>query len=198
MAGVAVKNKMVIGITGMPGAGKATVIQVAKELDHGIVVLGDVVREETKMRGLELTPENVGRVMIKLREENGPAVVAQRCIPKIMETECQTVIVDGIRSLYEVDVLKEHFKAFRLLAIHSSPETRFTRLVERRRSDDPLSWETFLERDRRELSVGVGSVIACADFMLINEGKKALLKREVEKSLKDLEKSGRNSSTSDD
>jgi dephospho-CoA kinase len=195
---VALKNKMVIGVTGMPGAGKASAIQVAKELGHGIVVLGDVVREETKMRGLELTPENVGRVMIKLREENGPAVVAQRCIPKIRKTECQTVIVDGIRSLYEVDVLKEHFKAFRLLAIHSSPETRFTRLVERRRSDDPLSWETFLERDRRELHVGVGSVIACADFMLINEGNKAMLKREVEKSLKDLEKSGRNSSTSDD
>jgi len=187
---VAVKNKMVIGVTGMPGAGKATVIQVAKERGHGVVVLGDLVREETKMRGLELTPENVGRVMIKLREENGPAVMAKRCIPKIEETECQIVIVDGIRSLYEVDVLKERFKAFKLLAIHSSPETRFTRLFKRKRSDDPSSWKIFLERDWRELRVGLGSVIACADFMLINEGDRALLKREVEKVFKDLEKSG--------
>lgn len=174
----------------MPGAGKATVVQVAETIGYGIVVMGDVVREEAKKRNLEPTPENVGRVMLELRKSGGPAVVARRCILKIKENSRKPVIVDGIRSLYETDVLRENFPAFKLLAIHSSPETRFSRLYKRRRSDDPASWETFLERDWRELRVGIGSVIACADSMLINEGKKVALEREVKKFLENVTKSG--------
>jgi dephospho-CoA kinase len=183
-------TKIVVGVAGMPGAGKATVVQVAETLGYGIVVMGDVVREETKKRNLELTPENVGRVMLEMRKSGGPAAIARRCVPSIKKSSRKPVIVDGIRSLYETDVLRKNFPAFKLLAIHSSPETRFTRLYKRRRSDDPASWETFLERDWRELHVGIGSVIASADSMIINEGKKGALEREVKKFLENVTKSG--------
>jgi dephospho-CoA kinase len=184
------KNKIVVGVAGMPGAGKATVVQVAEMLGYAIVVMGNVVREEARKRNLELTPENVGRVMLDLRKSAGPAVIARRCIPRIKESSRKPVIVDGLRSLYETDVLRKSFPAFKLLAIHSSPETRFNRLYNRRRSDDPASWETFLERDWRELRVGIGSVIASADSMIVNEGKKGALKREVKKFLENVTKRG--------
>ena len=68
----------------------------------------------------------------------------------------------------EVEALRgEHLVA--IVAVHSSPETRYERLVARGRSDDPKSWEEFADRDARELGVGIGDVIALAQEMLVNE-----------------------------
>jgi dephospho-CoA kinase len=164
------KQKMVIGMAGMPGAGKAEIARIAKEKGCSVVVMGDEIREETKRRGLEPTPENIGKIMLKLREEEGPTVVAKRCIPKIANASTDIVLIDGIRSLHEVYEFEKNFPQFVLIAVHSSPETRFKRLFRRRRSDDPKGWKVFIERDLRELSVGQGSVIAMADHMIVNEG----------------------------
>jgi len=180
------KEKIVVGVAGMPGAGKATVKEMFERLDYPVVVMGEEIREETRRRGLKPTPENVGMVMLKLREEEGPAVVAKRCVPKIEKAKGKVVIVDGIRSLHEVNEFKRHFPNFTLIAIHASPETRFQRLFQRKRSDDPEGWETFMERDLRELSVGLGSAIATADFMIINEATKAELGRKVREVLEEV------------
>ena len=179
----AMKEKILIGVAGMPGAGKATVEEIVKDMGYSVVVMGDVIRDEAKRRGLKPTPENLGMVMLKLREEKGPNIVAERCIPKIEKTDGKIVIVDGIRSPHEVKEFKKHFSNFTLIAIHASPETRFQRLFRRRRSDDPKGWETFTDRDLRELSVGLGDVIAMADYMIINEGTKNELKRQIRKVL---------------
>lgn len=180
------KNTIVIGVAGMPGAGKAAVVEIAEDLGYGIIVMGDEVREETKLRGLEPTLENVGKVMLELRKEGGPAAVAKRCIPKIEKMKKKVAIIDGVRSLYEADAFKKRFFRFKLLAIHASPETRFKRLFKRKRSDDPARWETFLERDWRELRVGLGSVIASADVMIVNENRKEVLKEEIKKFLEEV------------
>lgn len=175
--GLAMKEKNVIGITGMPGAGKAVVKEIVQEMGYPLVVMGDVVRDEVKRRGLESTPENLGLVMLKLREEEGPAIVARRCIPQIKDAKESVVIIDGIRSPHEVKEFKNHFPFFTLIAIHASPETRFKRLSQRKRSDDPKTWKTFEERDNRELRVGLGDVIAIADHIIVNEGAKGQLRR---------------------
>ncbi len=183
-------GKIVIGIAGMPGAGKATVREALAEMGCSVVVMGDEIREEVKRRGLEPSPENMGMVMLKLREEEGPTVVARRCIPKIKRARARIVVVDGIRSLDEVNEFKKHFPNFILVAVHASPETRFKRLFARRRSDDPKGWKTFVERDLRELSVGLGNAIAMADYILINEETKNQLKKEVKKLLESVLKDG--------
>jgi len=161
---------MVIGVAGMPGAGKATVKTTAESMGCSVVVMGDEVREETRRRGLEPTPENIGKIMLQLREEEGSATVARRCIPKIENAKSNIVLVDGVRSLSEVDEFKRLFRDFALIAVHSAPETRFQRLSKRKRSDDPQGWDVFWQRDLRELSVGQGDVIAVADYMIVNEG----------------------------
>ena len=173
------KGKVLVGLTGMPGSGKATARELLREMGYATVVMGDVVREETKRRNLEPTPENIGVVMLRLREEEGPEVVAKRCIPKIEAERANVVVVDGIRSPEEVNEFKRHFPNFNLIAVHASPQTRFQRLFRRRRSDDPKNWRTFRERDLRELSVGLGNVVAMADHMVVNEGTRAQLKRKV-------------------
>ncbi len=176
-------DKLVIGLAGMPGSGKSVVVDTAREMGYAVVVMGDVIRQETLKRGLELTPQNVGKVMLELRQESGNYVIAQKCIPKIEEQTSPKVLVDGLRSLFEADIFKEHFVKFSLIAVHASPETRFNRLSNRRRSDDPAEWKVFKERDMRELSVGLGNVIAMAQQMIVNDNSFEHVKAKVKESL---------------
>jgi len=133
-----------------------------------VLVCGDVIREETEKRGMSLTPENMGRVMLDIRRQEGPAVVAERLIPKIASSTSPVAVVEGVRSMAEVDALRR-IHTVAIVAVHASPRTRCDRLISRGRSDDPKSWEEFAERDSRELSVGIGNVIALAEEMLVNE-----------------------------
>ena len=165
-------EKIVVGLAGMPGSGKSLVVDAAAEMGYGVVVMGDVIREETQKRGLELNPKNIGRVMLELRKKGGASVVADRCIKKIKKLESEKVIVDGLRSLSEVAAFKKRFPNFSLMAVYASPETRFNRIYRRQRSDDPDGWELFNERDMRELGVGLGDVIAMAEYLIINEHSK--------------------------
>jgi len=180
------KKRIVVGVAGMPGAGKDTVREIVQKMGYPVVVMGDAIREEAKRRKLKPTPENLGMVMLKLREEEGPTAIAKRCIPKMEKAKGEVVVIEGIRSLHEVDEFKKHFPNFTLVAIHASPETRFRRLFQRKRSDDPKGWETFMERDSRELSVGIGAAMATADHMIVNEGTKAQLKRKTHEVLKEV------------
>ena len=163
------RKKRVIAILGMPGAGKGIASEAARRLGLEVLVLGDVIREETERRGLEPTPENVGNVMLQVRRDEGPAVVVRRLVPKIEASGSQTLIVEGIRSEDEVQELRSKYEVV-TVGIHASPKTRFQRLLARGRSDDPKTWNTFYERDSRELNVGLCRVIALADILLLNEG----------------------------
>lgn len=169
----------------MPGAGKGVASQAAKDLGLEVLVLGDVIREETQRRGLEPTPKNMGDVMLQVRTSEGPAVVAKRLLPKIEASASPLVIVEGIRSQDELHELKSKF-AVVTVAIHASPKTRFQRLLSRGRSDDPKNWDTFYERDNRELNVGLGHVIALADMVLLNEGTISELRSSMKAALSKL------------
>jgi dephospho-CoA kinase len=147
-------------------------METALKLGYEIIVMGDVIREETRKRGLALNPKNIGAVMLDLRKKGGKGVIAEKCVPRIDRAESCKVIIDGLRSLHEAEVFKQRFLSFTLIAVHASPETRFSRLNRRGRSDDPDGWEIFRERDMRELSVGLGNGIAMAEFMVINEDDK--------------------------
>jgi dephospho-CoA kinase len=174
-------DKIIVGLAGMPGSGKSLVVKVARMIGYGVVVMGDVVREETRKRGLELNPNNIGKVMLELRKNSGANVIAAKCIPKIKRKRRRKVVVDGIRSLSEVEAFKEHFPKFSLIAVHSSSETRFKRLYRRRRSDDPDGWELFHKRDMRELSVGLGNAIAMAEHIIINENNRNVARAKTRK-----------------
>ena len=174
-----VAGQLVLGIVGMPGSGKSVAANVGKTLGFSVIVMGDAVREETAGRGLPLTPENLGHVMLAMREAEGPAVVAKRSITKVREGMSSRIIIEGVRSLAEVNEFRKHFSPFQLIAIHASPTTRFRRIFQRRRGDDATDRQTFTARDERELKVGLGSVIAMADHVIVNEGTITQFKDQV-------------------
>jgi dephospho-CoA kinase len=81
------------------------------------------------------------------------------------------VLVDGLRGRAELDVFRKAFgEGLVVVAVHASPKTRYERMMRRRRADDAMTVEAFRARDLRELSWGLGDVIATADLVLVNEG----------------------------
>lgn len=180
-------DKLIVGLSGMPGSGKSIVVRIAKNKGFGIIVMGDIIREETQKRGLLLTLKNIGKVMLDLRMKWGNNIIAKKCIPKIKKIPFEKVLIDGLRSLDELNLFKKHFSRFNLIAIHSSPETRFQRLNQRGRSDDPKDRKSFQERDIRELNVGLGHVIAMSDYLLINEFSIEEIKSKSQKTFQSIE-----------
>ncbi len=159
---------LIVAVTGMPGAGKSTAAQALVGRGWRRVVMGDVIRAETKRRGLEPDAKNTGEVMKLLRKERGDAAVAELCLEAINRVGGGKVVVDGIRSMDEVVAFRKRARVL-LIAVHASPARRFALLKERGRQDDPITYEMFLERDRRELGVGIGNAIALADETISNQ-----------------------------
>ena len=157
-----------VAITGMPGAGKSTAAQALVHKGWKRVVMGDVIRSETKRRGLEPDMKNTGDVMKLLRKERGDAAVAELCLKEIEKTGAKKVVIDGIRSMAEVDEFKKKADVL-LVAVHASPARRFELLKDRGRKDDPLTYDMFVQRDRRELGIGIAEAIALADETISNQ-----------------------------
>ncbi len=175
---------LVILVTGLPGSGKSIVSEAAREKSIPVLVMGDVVREEARRRGLELLPENLSMVANDLRRKYGREAVAVFTARKIRELGLEgTVLVDGVRSLDEVAVFEELGDTC-IIAVHASPSKRFERIRNRGRPGDPVTWRQFLERDLVELSWGVGNVIALADYIIVND---TTLQEALEKSRRVIE-----------
>jgi dephospho-CoA kinase len=154
-------------LVGMPGAGKSTVADGLKRHGYAVVNMGDAVRAEARRQNVEPTGPNLGKIMLELREMDGPGAVANLVRPLVEASSGDTVIVDGIRSDDEIRVLRECGR-LRILAIHASSDTRFDYLQKRGRSDDPADAGAMRERDRRELGVGISDPIALADESISN------------------------------
>jgi dephospho-CoA kinase len=148
----------------MPGSGKNEFVEMGKKFSHSIIVMGDVVRDETLKRGFPL--EMHGAVAQKLREELGESAVAQLVIPRIYDEK--RTIIDGVRGWSEVEEFRLHFDVT-IVGIVCPTLTRYERLKVRGREGDPKTFEEFEERDFRELGFGLGDVLALADYYIENE-----------------------------
>ena len=152
----------------MPGSGKSTIVSALKARGLESLNLGDGVRDEAKKRNLEPTGENLGKLMLELRDKNGPGAVANLLTEKIKNSQSEVIIIDGVRSTAEIEVLK-NVGSVKLLSIEASAETRYKFLGARGRSDDPETREKFEERDTREIGVGIGKSIEIADETISND-----------------------------
>ena len=151
----------------MPGSGKSTIVSALKAKGIEALNLGDGVRAEAKRRNLEPTGDNLGKLMLELRKKNGAGAIAELLTESIKNSQSKVIIVDGVRSITEVEVLR-NVGSVKLLSIEATADTRYKFLSSRGRSDAPITREKFEERDNRELGVGIGESIAIADETIVN------------------------------
>lgn len=155
----------IIGLVGKQGSGKSTVSDVLVKKSFDVVSMGDVVRGEAERRGLG--GDALGQISTELREEHGPTAVAELLLER--QDLSGDVVIDGLRSDAEVELFREELEGFFLVAVTASQETRYERITGRGRSDDPESYEAFVEKEEREDSWGLDAAISMADLEVENE-----------------------------
>ncbi len=174
----------VLAICGLPGAGKSTAIDAIRNLGS-VIIMGDIIRNEAKKRKLEPTSENLGKIAKELRLNNGPNIIAEKCVDLINKQYNNIIFIDGLRSMAEVKVFRKHWK-FPIIAIVLEEKRRFKRLFERARSDDPKSIDDLKDRDKREIEFGLEEVLNNADYTIKNDSTKEDLKERIRKLVLDL------------
>jgi dephospho-CoA kinase len=181
-----VRHIKVVVFTGMPGSGKSEAVQVARERGFPVFRMGDGVWDEVRRQGLPLEALQVGKVANEMRTSHGADIWARRTLESV-DREADVVIIDGVRSRAELDAFKEELGAdFYLVLIDCPDDLRMERVTSRGRDDDTISPEAFRARDDRELSWGLGEILASADTVIPNTGTVEELRSRVSNLLEGL------------
>ena len=117
------------------------------------------------------------------RQRYGFDIWAKRAMEKMSG---DIFMIDGCRSMDEVRAYRNITDDVHIVAIFSSPKTRYDRLVKRGREDAPKNLEEVRERDNRELGWGLGETMALADVMIINESSLEEFKAAVKELMEDF------------
>ena len=180
-----------IGVTGKFCSGKDTFAQCLMSKGYHHISLSDVLREEAKAQGLEVTREQLQRLGSLLREKEGAGVLTKKAIAKMQPG--MKYVVTSIRNPEEVRTLMQS-NNFTLVALDAPDEVRYKRLVARgRKENEPATFEAFKEAENKELSStnqNSQQILACMDmaqFMLVNDGELQHFSQQIEENLAKME-----------
>jgi len=167
-------------MVGYPCAGKTEANHVAMQRDIPTFSMGDLVRERVaEEHGVDARQDEdlVGRFATEQRAEHGQGVVAKWLINDLREFEqsnsesADVVLIDGLRSVDEMQVLCEELSEFLLVYVFAPFEDRIDRIIERGRGsetefigddgvvDREKAVEYLSNRDAREDSWGLQKVV---------------------------------------
>lgn len=183
---------IILGLTGKNGSGKGIVSAYFKKKNFVYYSLSDVIRDEIRKQGLEVTRENLIFMGRKLRAEQGPSILADLVLKKIPKDK--NVVIDSIRNPAEVQALKKE-KNFILLAIDADQKLRFERCKNRGRENDPKDLKTFIALEEKELkskdpaSQQLLKTASMADFTVMNNSSPQECYAQIEDILKNISKS---------
>ena len=180
---------MIIGLTGKNGSGKTVVCEYLKSRGFVYRSLSDEIRKEIQKSGREIDREILIDTGNGLRNEFGPAVLAERAMADLDED--QNYVMDSIRNPSEVDALRRR-SDFTLLGLEADPEIRFSRSRDRGRENAAQTLEIFLEEESQELDSTdpvrqqLNATLGMADLIVSNNGTLEELHRRLDQLLPPL------------
>ncbi len=160
---------MIIGLTGMPGSGKTTIAKYLKEkYNFSLVSMSDAVKEKMKSESVEINNDSLRSFSQGLRDKFGMDIAARLTVDYIKH-RTDNICIDGIRGPDEIRYFKEHMDGrFYVIGLVSESETRYERLMDRGRADDPHTVEGLKERDQKEIRFGIPEALKIVDFTVSN------------------------------
>jgi len=149
-----------IALCGLPGAGKSFVSdKLSQVYDAPVISMGDAIRQEYEERFgqggpkdyNEVTSSALGTFAAEWRDE-APEEIPEKTVSIAESSGSDLVIIDGVRSTTDVDVLKSRFAAFHLIEVTTPFYERLNRLTNRgREGESSFDAVDLAERDLREL-----------------------------------------------
>lgn len=148
----------------------------------------DLILEEVNKRGLENIRDNMVIVANELRQQYGSGYVADELYRRA-SVSGDNCIIESIRTVGEIESLNKKGN-FVLLAVDAEPKIRYERILERKTTTDDVSFEKFLEDEKKEMESddsnkqNLKKCIQMADFVIENNGSLEQLNNKIEEILK--------------
>lgn len=182
-----------IGLTGMMASGKGEVVKILESLGYKYTSLSDIVREESVLRGKDVSRSEMQDIGNSLREKGGPGILGKRIREKISGSPAGKWVIDGIRNPREVTELRK-LNSFFLIAVLSEKDMILKRLKERMRVTDIADNNQLNIRLDREWGIDepeggqqVGKCVEISDYFIDNNGSLNELKKRVLEALRQME-----------
>jgi dephospho-CoA kinase len=179
----------VIGAVGQNGSGKDEVLNYLKAR-YGVPFFstGDMVREIAAQEGVEPTRDNLRTISERYFREKGEGCFVRLLAERIRHDAGPVVGISGIRSLVDVQILREAFgNSFVLINVSvSDPRQRYERMVKRGEERDPRRYEQFLMQEKAEEALfHITEAGAQADYRIGNDGSLADLHKAIDRLVSD-------------
>lgn len=163
------KQKTIIAIVGLPGAGKTEASQFFDKKGLPVISFGKVINDYIDKNKLEQTTQVHKQVRLDIRAKYGKEALAVLNKEKI-ESELEKnniIIIDGMRSWEEYIYLKKELPKIKLyiLSLFADKHTRYHRISIRLYRSNLFGEQ----RDIDELvDTNMGNTIAFADYLIKN------------------------------
>ena len=183
---------MIIGITGTLGAGKGTIVEILKKRGFSHYSVREFLVEEIKKKGLPVNRDSMVLVANNIRRKNSPSYIVEKLYERAKKYGGNSVI-ESIRAVGEAQALRKK-ESFYLFSVDADIKKRYERIVKRGLDSDFVSYEKFVEDEKREMEnpdPSKQNLIKCikmSDFRFENNGTINELEKKVEEILKRLAK----------
>jgi len=189
------QKTLAVGFSGPNGAGKTSFYNLARKQYCALgLSLGDEIRRELLLHGMELSRKNMIDLGNEMRRINGEQVLAKRVAERIKRLGRGFYAIDSIYNPSEIDCLRGELEKFVSFYIDAPQEKRFERLHARgREGDNKITLEQFrkLDEEQQQGAHEAGQkLLECkekADVVLQNA---STVKEFLQECAKELEKIG--------
>jgi len=181
---------MIFGVTGFNASGKGEFCNYFASKGFVVYSLSDIIREELRKEGTEITRDALIAKGNELRQKFGSAVLAKKTMQKFEAGK--NYVIDSIRNPAEIEMLRRN-KDFKLIFIDAPLKVRFERAKARNREKDAISFEDFKRLEKIEMTNPDPSrqqQVKCnemADLVIVNDSSLKAFQKKIDQLIGVLE-----------
>jgi magnesium-protoporphyrin IX monomethyl ester (oxidative) cyclase len=165
----------VIGLAGLPCAGKSTVVEAAREAGVTCLDVGEMIRRKFGDEAYELTPADKVRLLGKAES------VFRSLGPELRDAyeAGGVILVDSFKAAADLAVVREEMPEAMVEALHITADAglRATRFVTRARPDDGPSLGA---KEDKLQAIDIGAAVDATSWTIANDGSRERLRAQVQ------------------
>ncbi len=166
-------SKLIIGVVGEKGSGKGTFPKLLQESlsDKKIVrtTFSDIMTDTLNIWGLDRSRENYIKLVVAMRDNFGPDVLASAVKKRIQELDGDIIVVDGMRWMADLDMIRS--LDGKIVYITADPKIRYERTKARgeKAGETETTLEQFMEEEKAPTEVDIPKIAEASDFTINND-----------------------------